>query len=595
MSSANVPSASKGERRMRKDDEGRPDGAVVAGEAPGKKLGERKPVVAVYGAGIAGLTVAHELATRGYSVTVYEALSESGGFFRSARPEGPTGMPTEYSWHGMGPWYQNVFDLLKQIPFDETGSVYERALSRQIDFGIFPDDQPAEFYDKGLGSIPRMFRFGRGEFLRWSWLMLKVWCSRQRSEQQFSRMNAAACCRPLLCDKGYMSWRACFGPWIGSDWTKVSLHHCGHFFRRQLVTKPTHAHPADEQGPAWSHGAGDGWLLLRGPSSEVWFHRWIPWLEKQGVQFHWDMPLHSFKFDGKRVSSAVLADGSESNADVHVLATNPFAAAEIVERSGSLASLQVLREFRPLVKDGPHLQISLRIAFRELICFPRPRTAVVLSDTEYNLTLFAQEQAWRKDQSLGEGIVSLWTVTSCAGNVPGRIFKLPAAQCSKTQFIFEVRAQILGCGALDEMIREANGGRSLADFEMTKIEVWHEWKFSPVGITGPQPKWVTTTRNQAHRPSQRTPVENLLLAGAHTRTAADVWSIEGAVESGRLAAREVEPSVEVKSQYDSPCLIAIWRVDDLLFRFGLPHVLSCAVFALAVGALVLAGFLFYRR
>lgn len=59
--------------------------------------------VAVYGAGIAGLTAAHEFSRRGWAVSVYEAKGEAGGFFRSARGSGDHAMPSEYSWHGMGP------------------------------------------------------------------------------------------------------------------------------------------------------------------------------------------------------------------------------------------------------------------------------------------------------------------------------------------------------------------------------------------------------------------------------------------------------------------------------------------------------------
>ena len=81
--------------------------------------------VAVYGAGIAGLSAAHELSRRGWHVSIYESTADAGGFFRSTRRSGDQQMPWEYSWHGMGPWYHNVFDLMRQIPFDADGSVYD--------------------------------------------------------------------------------------------------------------------------------------------------------------------------------------------------------------------------------------------------------------------------------------------------------------------------------------------------------------------------------------------------------------------------------------------------------------------------------------
>jgi len=59
------------------------------------------------------------------------------------------------------------------------------------------------------------------------------------------------------------------------------------------------------------------------------------------------------------------------------------------------------------------------VAFSEKIKFPRVRTAVVVSDSEFNLTLFAEEQVWDKDVDLGQNIKSLWTGTSCISSVPG--------------------------------------------------------------------------------------------------------------------------------------------------------------------------------
>ncbi len=531
--------------------------------------------VAVYGAGIAGLTAAHELARRGWTVRVLEANAEPGGFFRSARLDADGGTPSEYSWHGIGPWYHNVFDVMKQIPFDEGGSVYERALSRPIDFGVAPDKGEAQFDDTGVfPDVGRMFGMTRLDVIRWAWLMLKTWTANERSERAYSRQNAAEQWGRVLSPAAAATWAACFGPWVGSDWTRVSLHQAGLFFRRQLVTCPAHAHRADEDGPAWSHGARSGWLLLRGPSSEFWFERWVRYLKRKGVTFQFDCSLHRLELQDGRIKYAQLDDGRRIEADAHVLAIDPFAATEILARTPLLARLEPLRNFGPLTDEGPHTQVAFRIEFGERIHWPRPRCAIVVADSEFNITLFAQEQAWPPEVPLGDGVASLWTATACVSSVPGQVHGLPVERCTKQQFIDEVKAQLLRCESLDALVRSANGGRALASFPIQRIAVWHEWTFSPDGIRHRQPKWVNTTRTQRWLPSQRTSVPNLALAGAHTRTDADVWSIEAAVESGRRAARLFEPTVPVLPQYRPRLLRIMGRMDDVLYRHGAPHVLQ---------------------
>jgi hypothetical protein len=557
----------------------------------------RKPsdtTVAIFGAGIAGLSAAHELIRLGYKVSVYESNTEAGGFFRSARLPQNQNTPSEYSWHGFGPWYHNVFDLMKQIPFDPTGSVYDKALSRPVNFGVFPDQGAAGFYDRGLVSIPKMFRMKHGDFVRWAWLMLKTWSANRRTQVVYSGQNAAEKWKPLLSAPSYITWRSSFGPWIGSEWTRVSLHHVGQFFRKQLISKPTHVHPADEEGPAWTQGAGDGWLLLRGPSSEFWFNKWVAHLEGSGVRFFWRESLAQLGFDGQKISSARLSSGGEIAADLYLLAINPFATAEIVARTPALEKERELRLFKPLIQDGPHTQVSFRIAFDESIRFPRERTAVVVTDSEFNLTLFAEEQVWKPEVKLGGNVKSLWTGTSCAGTVPGRIHQLPVTNCTKEQFLEEVKAQIFSCKSLNALIKEANGGRGLADFAISKIEVWHEWHFSPAGIRPLQPKWVTTTHTQAYLPDQVTSIPNLLLAGAHTRTTADVWSIEGAVESGRRAAQAIDPAVKVLPQYKPLWLRMISAIDDGCFAVGVPHVLDLLLGGFLLAAAVGLGLWIYH-
>lgn len=203
--------------------------------------------------------------------------------------------------------------------------------------------------------------------------------------------------------------------------------------------------------------------------------------------------------------------------DHYILALNPFATAKILSRTPELAQMEVLRLFKPLIQDGPHTQVSFRVPFSEKIRFPRERVAVVVTDSEFNLTLFAEEQLWMK---------------------------------------------------------EANQGKALQDFSMMEIEVWHEWEFSAEGIRPYQPKWVTSTTTHQSMPPQTTPLDNLFLAGAHTRTQAHVWSIEGAVESGRRAAKAIDPRVAVIDQHIPGWVRIISKIDDVFYAVKAPHVID---------------------
>ncbi len=541
--------------------------------------------VVVFGAGVAGLTAAHELARLGYKVCVYEVNKESGGFFRSAR-NSAVSIPSEYSWHGIGPWYHNVFDIMKDIPFDETGSVYDKGLSRPIMFSVLPDEIELNCDDSFLFNKPKSFRMTFLDKIMLVWVLLKTWTANRRTFEYYSRLNASEYWKPWLTEKGLKTWRAIFGPWIGSDWVRVSLHQVGQFFRKCYISGPKHFHKADSEGPAWVHGSGDGWLLLRSPSNECWFNRWVSHLGQLGVEFFWEQALYSFDFDGEKIIAAHLESGLRVTADIYVLAINPFAVVDVLKRTPQLEQDAQLRLFHPLIQDGPHTQVSFRIGFAEEIAWPVERTALIAADSEFNLTLFAVEQVWPSDVSLGAGIKSLWTGTACVASIPGRLYGLPLTQCTKEQFIEEVLSQLRDCQGLDFLLREANNGKGLEQLTMLNVEVWHEWLFSTAGIKPKQPKWVNTTNTEPYLPNQATSIPNLVLAGAHTKTTTDLWSIEAAVESGRLAVKVIEPRVKVISEYKPLLFRIIGTIDDYFFVVGAPHLLDCILIGALIGLVV---------
>lgn len=77
--------------------------------------------VIILGGGVGGMTAAHELATRGYDVEVYELGDLPGGKAKSmyhGSAVGPNGrLPAEHGFRFFPGWYKHIDDTMKRIPY----------------------------------------------------------------------------------------------------------------------------------------------------------------------------------------------------------------------------------------------------------------------------------------------------------------------------------------------------------------------------------------------------------------------------------------------------------------------------------------------
>ena len=94
--------------------------------------------VAVLGGGVAGLTAAHELAERGFAVTVYEARDRLGGKARSlpvpgSGTDGRRDLPAEHGFRFFPGFYRHVPDTMRRIGVDGHLVGAERVLLAQGD------------------------------------------------------------------------------------------------------------------------------------------------------------------------------------------------------------------------------------------------------------------------------------------------------------------------------------------------------------------------------------------------------------------------------------------------------------------------------
>ena len=75
---------------------------------------------------------------------------------------------------------------MKQIPFDESGTVYDKGLSRPIGFGLAPHKGQTQFNDGWVIPVSKMFRMSGLDSLRWGWLLLNTWAANRRTFERYS-------------------------------------------------------------------------------------------------------------------------------------------------------------------------------------------------------------------------------------------------------------------------------------------------------------------------------------------------------------------------------------------------------------------------
>src|SRR5665647_1039250 len=112
--------------------------------------------IVIFGAGVGGLTAAHQLAKNPLNqITIFEKSNEIGGLARSGRDE--QGCATEYCWRVFFGFYKNLFDILREIPAninDVNSGPYIKECNTNQSTQPVPDMTCAD-YKSVLGNLTR--------------------------------------------------------------------------------------------------------------------------------------------------------------------------------------------------------------------------------------------------------------------------------------------------------------------------------------------------------------------------------------------------------------------------------------------------------
>jgi hypothetical protein len=509
--------------------------------------------ILIFGGGIAGLTAAHELLDKGFNVTLIEEENLLGGMAKSRREI--KNVPSEHSWRGFAPFYKNTFNIMKRIPISNSKkTVYDNLnLTKPLNFYLLKDKIANYQITPNFLDYIYLFYYGS-----------KYIFSNKRKEL-FYKEKLVPLLKNKLSKNGYdYIIQFTIGPGIGMEKKDASYAHFYKVVIAQMLS------------------GNKNWYVTNQPTNEAWFNYWEKYLIKKGLKIFKNVKLIKFNLnnDSLNIKSCLIKDKNTNQiitlkADDYILAINPFEAEEILKKSNLNNTQYKLLNFSVYSN-----QISFRLGFNKKIKFPFNNIAFAMPDSEFDITWYPQDSNFNKNINLGNNIKSLWSGTIIDPYSLSSLYHKPGLKLNKKQLLNEIIYQLLRSKSLQKLIYD-NNGFYLNKNDITYNEIWHEWYYDKKNdiLKENDKKWVNNIYNEQYRPSQKTNIKNLYLAGAHTKTTINIWSMEGAVESGKIVANLILDKYNKNKTYlykhNDPIYFNIFKtLDDILYTLNLPSIID---------------------
>ncbi|MFJ8565963.1 FAD-dependent oxidoreductase [Streptomyces sp. NPDC093514] len=567
-------------------------GATPAAAAPAAPTASPPPAgrrVAVLGGGVAGLTAAHELAERGYAVTVYERRALGGKARSMDVPGSARGgrrpLPAEHGFRFIPGIYHNLPDTMRRIPFPGNAHgvwdnlvapremMFARAAGREdLRAPIpWPEHSPAELTPEELrraltGILQTLVRLPLHESAYFvdRVLVFLTSCDERRTEV----------------------WERT--PW----WDFVRAERMSNEYRRILavgITRNIVATKAEEASTRTVGTLGEAFvfnLLGRGadgppdrilnlPTNEAWIDPWEAHLRALGVEFRIGWTVREVRCADGRVSG-VAVEGPDGT--VQTVTADHYVSALPVEHARRTWSA-ALRAADPMLGRCDRLQTGWMTGIQFYLTERAPLVHGHLNciDSPWSLTAIQQAEHWPSRDfpaDYGDGTaVDCLSVDISEWDRPGILYGKTAKQCTRDEVAREVWAQLKA--SLND-----TGKTLLTDSKL------HSWFLDP-GVDGlgtPHPTnqdelLIHPVGTLHNRPSAGTRIPNFFLSGDYVAVDIDLATMEGANASARAAVNSLldrdgsqAPRCTVRPMYRAPELEAARRHDLWRHRLGLRNV-----------------------
>ncbi|GII05117.1 hydroxysqualene dehydroxylase [Planobispora takensis] len=544
--------------------------------------------VAVLGGGVAGLSAAHELAERGFEVTVYERKALGGKARSIPVPATGTGgradLPGEHGFRFFPGFYFDLTDTMRRTPFPGNAGGCWDNLTRATSYMMSRQGRPdlTAPFPFPLPPNPRIYSPAT---------LLSTITSGLQTLGRLSAVEIAFFAQKIVvyftsCDERRL------GQWDDITWADfIRSDRFSDEYNKFLADGQIRNLAATKSKDASTHSIGlvgeaTVWSILglgnepgssvdrvlSGSTNEMWIDPWVSHLGGRGVRFDVGWTVDALNVSGGRITGATARDprGASQTVDADwFIVSMPSEQAAKLMSPALVAADPKLADIAKLRQDWMNgLMFFLR---KEL---PLTPGHVNYMDSGWAVTSISQAQFWSRDfAAYGDGTVRdcLSTIISdwfTAGNVNGK----KARDCTPQEVAAETWAQIKA--------HLNDGGKTVLTDDML-----HSWFLDPAitgsgtaNVTNDEPLFIQHPGSWRIRPESKTAIPNLFLAGDWVRTPINVTTMEGANQGGRQAVNALLDAAgseasrcRVHSLYRSPIFEPFKNTDRVRYRLGLPN------------------------
>jgi 15-cis-phytoene desaturase len=563
--------------------------------------------VVVLGAGVGGLTAAHELAQRGYAVTVYERMNAFGGKARSI-PKPNSGiqqrqdLPGEHGFRFFPGFYRHLIDTMRRIPFHHGDNVAGNLVAATQSMLARFDSPPLV----GVAGFPRTWEQlktfihqilqGNGvsfaenlHFLRcllvmatssmkrvdkeYDWIPYWTFIDAEHHSKQYQELLGEGLTRSLVAMK----------PELGSTRTIATV------FCQMIYPMLNPIRHADR--------------LLCAPTDIVWIFPWVSYLMTLGVQYQTETLACAFDAypDAPRLQNITLLKRRGYPDSITLPHGRDFDYAISAIPVDGMAKILTTPAGKEFLKRAPGLEgiTELETRWMNGVQFylkqdiPLVRGHILYVSTPWALTAISQKQFWQQFEltTSGDGTTrGVLSVDISEWTKPGIEIKKKACDCTHEEIATEVWAQL-------KRSHNVNGQKVLPEevpeyFMDDCISPDHVVdpfaKFDQASSKNPygdrynlEPLFINTVGSNRFRPQADFGFDNFFLASDYVRTYTDLATMEGANEAARRAVNallERDGSSARRARVwplHQPWYLQPWQaLDAWRFRRGLPNLFS---------------------